>query len=101
MKKIPKARLLARLKEKGVELLTGTKVVSIEAGTKIILKGKDGAEFSREAYNIVSAMGAILNNTLFKELQGKVETLTAIGDALEPGNIGSALRSAAGAAVRI
>ncbi len=93
MKEIPKEELLKRLKEKGVTILTNTRVIGIEKG-KVIIESKDGAKKELKADSVIFAVGSIPENALFDSLRGKVKEIFLVGDSQEPGNIGSALRSA-------
>ena len=100
MKDIPKARLLARLAEKNVQIYTETQVVSIEA-RKVRLKKKDGSEFRLQADLVVLGINAQSEDVLFHKLQDKVKEVIAVGDAASPGNLGAALRNATEAALKI
>jgi 2,4-dienoyl-CoA reductase (NADPH2) len=100
MKKIPKGRLLSRLSEKGVTIFTETHVTSIEKNRMRLTK-KDGEEFELETDKVIIAIDAEPEDSLLQALEGKVEQVTAVGDAASPGNIGSALRSATEAALKI
>jgi len=100
MKDIPKARLLARLAEKNVQIYTETQVVSIEA-RKVRLKKKDGSEFRLQADLVVLGINAQSEDVLFHRLPGKVKEVIAVGDAASPGNLGAALRNATEAALKI
>ncbi len=100
MKKIPGERLLRRLSEKGVAILTETRVASIERN-KVILIEKDGKESELEADIVICAIGAEPEGSLLHELNGRVRQLIAVGDAESTGNLGSAIRSATEAALKI
>jgi pyruvate/2-oxoglutarate dehydrogenase complex dihydrolipoamide dehydrogenase (E3) component len=99
MKKMPKERLLSRLSEKRVKIFTETQAISIEKNR--INRRKDGEKFFIEADNVVVAIQPEPEDSLLDELKDKVKDVIAIGDAKMPGNIGSALRSAMGAALVI
>ncbi len=100
MKEIPKEELLKRLKEKGVTILTNTRVIGIEKG-KVIIESKDGAKKELKADSVIIAVGSIPENALFDSLCGKVKEIFLVGDSQEPGNIGSALRSATEVGLKI
>ncbi|MCG2759293.1 MAG: FAD-dependent oxidoreductase [Desulfobacteraceae bacterium] len=100
MKKIPRERLLSRLVEKGVKIFTETQVTSVEKD-RVRLARKDSEEFIIEADNVVVAIQAKPEDSLLHELKNKVKNVIAVGDAKMPGNIGSALRSATEAALKI
>ncbi len=100
MKEIPKEELLKRLKEKGVTILTNTRVIGIEKG-KVIIESKDGAKKELKADSVIIAVGSIPENALFDSLRGKVKEIFLVGDSQEPGNIGSALRSATEVGLKI
>jgi 2,4-dienoyl-CoA reductase (NADPH2) len=100
MKEIPKEELLKRLKEKGVTILTNTRVIGIEKG-KVIIESKDGAKKELKADSVIIAVGSVPENALFDSLRGKVKEIFLVGDSQEPGNIGSALRSATEVGLKI
>jgi len=100
MKKIPRERLLSRLVEKGVKIFTETQVTSIEKN-KVNMVKKDGEKFIIEADKVIVAIQAKPEDSLLHQLKDKVKNVIAVGDAKIPGNIGSALRSATEAALKI
>lgn len=100
MKDIPRARLLARLTNKGVNILTDTRVTEISE-TRVSLEKKDGQSLRIEADQVILAVGARSKNSLADELKGKIKEVIAIGDASQPGNLGAALRSATEVALKI
>jgi len=100
MKNIPRERLMARLVEKKVRIYIETKVVSI-AACNVHLKKKDGQEFKLAADLVVLCINAHPEDDLFHELQGKIKEVVAVGDAASPGNLGTALRNATEAALKI
>jgi 2,4-dienoyl-CoA reductase-like NADH-dependent reductase (Old Yellow Enzyme family)/thioredoxin reductase len=100
MKKIPRERLLSRLSEKGVTIFTETRITSIEKN-RIHLTKKGGNEFMMEADKVIFAINAEPEDSLLKALKGKIEQVVAVGDAASPGHLGSALRSATEAALKI
>jgi 2,4-dienoyl-CoA reductase (NADPH2) len=100
MKTIPREDLLNRLKEKNVKILTETEVVSIEQG-KVRIKDKSGNFSSLPADSVIISTGTVPENSLLKPLKEKVSEVYVVGDAAEPGNAGSALRSATEVAIVI
>ncbi len=100
MKKIPKGRLLSRLSEKEVAIFTETQTTSIKENT-VHLRKKDGEELSIEANKVIIAIRPEPEDSLFQALKDKMKQVIVVGDAASPGNIGSALRSATKAALKI
>ncbi len=100
MKEIPWQELLNRLKEKGVKIFITCRTINIEKG-RVVIEDKDGMEKALKADSVIVAAGSITENALFDSLQGKVQEIYLIGDAKEPGNLGSALRSAAEIGLKI
>ena len=100
MKEIPRQELLNRLKEKGVKIFVTCKTISIEK-SKVVIEDQNGLKKELKADSVIVAAGSIPENTLFNSLQGKVKEIYIIGDAKEPGNLGSALRSAAEVGVKV
>ncbi|MDD5154316.1 MAG: NAD(P)/FAD-dependent oxidoreductase [Desulfovibrionales bacterium] len=100
MKDIPRARLLARLADKGVNILTDTRITKI-SGTMVSLEKKDGQRLRIKADQVILAVGARSKNSLVDELKGKIKEVIVIGDASQPGNLGAALRSATEVALKI
>lgn len=100
MKKLPKGRLLARLSEKGVGIMTETCLTAITTDT-VYLINNDGDETTMKADTVILAINSEPQNQLVQELNGKVGRVVAVGDAASPGNLGSALRSATEEALAI
>lgn len=100
MKTIPKQELLLRLSEKGVKILTETKVKEVK-GSVIRLEVKDGTEREIEVDQIILAVGSVAENTLVKDLETRLQEVIAVGEASRVGDLGSALRSATEAALKI
>ncbi len=100
MKKIPRGRLLARLSEKGVHILTGAEATSIEAD-KVCVTQADGKACTPPADVVIVAIQPRPEDGLLRALGGKVKELMAVGDAASPGDLGTALRSATEAAFGI
>ena len=100
MRKIPKERLLLRLSKKGVRIMTDSKATSIESGSVCVTQ-KNGQACTPPADTVIVAIHPERENRLLKALEGKVKMLIAVGDVAEPGNIGTALKSATEAALTI
>jgi 2,4-dienoyl-CoA reductase-like NADH-dependent reductase (Old Yellow Enzyme family)/thioredoxin reductase len=100
MKEIPKQELLGRLRNKNVTILTGTKVMAIETG-KVIVDTKDGIRKELPADSVIFSTGAVSADSLAETLKGLVEEVYVVGDAKEPANLGTALRSATAAALAL
>jgi pyruvate/2-oxoglutarate dehydrogenase complex dihydrolipoamide dehydrogenase (E3) component len=100
MKKIPSQHLLSRLADKGVTILTETEPTSIDKNN-MHLKRKDGQEVVLEADQVIFSICPEPEDTLLTALKGKVKQVVGVGDAVCPGNLGSALRSGTEAALRI
>ncbi|MBI5099195.1 MAG: FAD-dependent oxidoreductase [Nitrospirae bacterium] len=100
MKDIPKEDLLKRLKDKKVRILTETKAVSIEKG-KVQIKDKEGNSAFIQTDSVILSIGTVPENSLLKSIRGNIHGIHVVGDAAEPGNVGSALRSAAKIALEI
>lgn len=85
--------VIERLKTGGVRFLPGRKLERIGDG-KLHLSRKDGVleEICTDA--TVLAIGVRSSNSLEKECAGHFERLYSIGDAVQPGRIGNATRSA-------
>jgi pyruvate/2-oxoglutarate dehydrogenase complex dihydrolipoamide dehydrogenase (E3) component len=100
MKEIPKQELLKRLRSKNVAILTGTKVMAINAG-RVTVETKDGARKELVADSVIFSAGSISADSLAETLKGSVEEVFVVGDAKEPGNLGAALRSATAVALAL
>ncbi|MBN2444662.1 MAG: FAD-dependent oxidoreductase, partial [Spirochaetales bacterium] len=78
-----KNRLFIWFKKKGVELLSGVKLVEInDKGLKIITK--DGEERTLEADTIIPLLPYSRNMNLFNTLKGKVPEIYSAGDCDDP-----------------
>ena len=100
MKEIPKQELLRRLKNKNVTILTGTTVMAIETG-KVIVDTKDGIRKELSADSVIFSTGSVSADSLAETLKGLVEEVYVVGDAKEPANLGTALRSATAVALSL
>ncbi|UCF90373.1 MAG: FAD-dependent oxidoreductase [Desulfobacterales bacterium] len=78
--------LVQRLKEKGVAILTSTRVRELGRGFAVV---EDAAGVKKlEGFDtIVLAIGQAPNDDIYQRLQGKVPELFLIGDAAEPREI--------------
>jgi len=91
--------MLARLKQFNVQTLTLTKVVAIKKNGVLVENEKDQTLIPADT--VVLAIGSHSDNSLYEELQGKLDKLSLIGDALRPGKIQNAIRDAYDAAIKI
>lgn len=89
--------MLARMKKHGVTSLKNTKVVAINE-TEVEIEDTDGNKSSLAADTVVLAIGSRSVNDLAIALEGKVEKLATIGDAVKPAFIIDAVRAAYDAA---
>ncbi|MFH1087216.1 MAG: FAD-dependent oxidoreductase [Chloroflexota bacterium] len=91
--------LLRRLRDKGVALLTGARCRRLaQAGLEI---EKDGKTRTIEAHSIVVAAGYARNSGLHELLRPGVRKVLIAGDAAEPGNIFTSIRSGADAGLQV
>ena len=74
----------------GVKVMDQTPVKEINTSGVVI--EKSGAETLLPADTVVLAIGAVANNTLAGELEGKVDEMHVIGDAHKPRKITEAIR---------
>jgi len=100
MKDLPRKELLNRLNNKGVKILTNARVLSIEKGRVWVEDDKKGQR-SLIADSVIAAIGSKPERSLKEKLEGRVPELYIVGDAENPGNVGSALRSAAMVALKV
>lgn len=86
-KVIPATRpaLLNRLRSKGVTMITS--VSYQEINDRGVVLTREGERDTVEADTVVLAAGASPNNELYRALEGKVQELYLIGDAVEPRSI--------------
>ncbi len=100
MPRIPRPYLLHRLKQLGVEMITGAKVQAIT--DQGVLVDKNGLiELVPGFSNIVLALGGRPVDELAQELDGVVEALFLVGDARQVARIAEATGQAAEAALTI
>jgi 2,4-dienoyl-CoA reductase-like NADH-dependent reductase (Old Yellow Enzyme family)/thioredoxin reductase len=100
MSSIPRERLLARLSAKGVQILTRSEVTSIEKA-RVCAIDEGGKACTPAADTIVVAVEPVSEKELARALEGHVKEVVTVGDAVVPGNIGFALKSATEVALRI
>ncbi len=100
MKKIPKERMLVRLKQKGITILTETSLISIE-NNEAMLRNVDGTEQRLKTDHVIVSVGSISERSLAKQLEGQIDDVYVVGDAANIGNLGSALRDATKTAVML
>jgi len=87
---LPRAMLLKRLKEQGVEIHLDTTITQISDGQVLAMKG--GEELRIPADAAVLAVGFRSNRELAEGLSGTGLEVHLIGDALEPRGAGEAIR---------
>ena len=75
-----------RLKDKGVTILTSTRVLEIGEGYAMV-EDASGVRRLNGFDTIVVAVGSTPNNSIYCNLEGKVPELYLIGDAKEPRKI--------------
>lgn len=93
--------LLKRLKEKGVVVLTSSKVVELGKGYAVV-EDASGTKRLNGFDNIVLAMGGeVPNDSLYRDLEGKIPELYVIGDAVQPREILEAVSEGEEIAVKI
>jgi pyruvate/2-oxoglutarate dehydrogenase complex dihydrolipoamide dehydrogenase (E3) component len=92
--------LLKRLNQKNVTMITSTKVKSLGRGFAMV---EDASGFKKlEGFDsIVLAMGSASNDSIFKEMKGKLAELHVIGDAVQPREIVDAVYEAEEIAIRL
>jgi 2,4-dienoyl-CoA reductase-like NADH-dependent reductase (Old Yellow Enzyme family)/thioredoxin reductase len=100
MKDIPKQELLKRLGDKNVKILTRAKLVAIEPG-KVIVDAEGGVRKELSTDSVILSTGSVPSASLAEALRGLVEEVYVVGDAKEPSNLGTALRSATAAALEL
>jgi len=88
---VQRGRLLTRLREKGVSLITGVQKYEEITDKGLALITSEGKRVTLEADTIVYAVGAKANRGLTERLLGKVPTLYSIGDCVEPRDIMEAI----------
>jgi 2,4-dienoyl-CoA reductase-like NADH-dependent reductase (Old Yellow Enzyme family)/thioredoxin reductase len=100
MKEIPKQELLKRLRDKNVTILTSTKLLAIETG-KVVVDTEEGVRKELSADSVILSTGSVPSASLAETLKGLIEEVYVVGDAREPSNLGTALRSATDVALKL
>ncbi|MEE8352830.1 MAG: FAD-dependent oxidoreductase [Dehalococcoidales bacterium] len=90
-----RATLLARLEDKGVELLPGVREYREITGEGVVLVDAEGRERLLPAETIVLATGATANDLLARAIEGAVGEVYLVGDCAEPGRIVDAIHDGA------
>ncbi|MBW2151994.1 MAG: FAD-dependent oxidoreductase [Deltaproteobacteria bacterium] len=93
--------LLKRLEDKGVKILTSTKVIELGKG---YVQVQDAAGTKRmDGFDtiVLAVGGEVPNNSVYKSLEGKVSELHIIGDAVKPREIIDAVIEGARTALEI
>jgi 2,4-dienoyl-CoA reductase-like NADH-dependent reductase (Old Yellow Enzyme family)/thioredoxin reductase len=86
---LPRAMLLKRLQEQGVEIQTTARVTRFSHGEAVIARGEGELHIPSDV--VVMAVGFRSNRQLADELAGRGVDLHLIGDALEPRGAGEAI----------
>ena len=81
---------LNRLAEKGIQLMPNISYKEVNPQGLVVITS-DGAEKTIEADTFVLATGAKPNNSLLKELEGKMPRIYNVGDCVEPRKIRDAI----------
>jgi 2,4-dienoyl-CoA reductase-like NADH-dependent reductase (Old Yellow Enzyme family)/thioredoxin reductase len=89
-----------RLKEKGVTVLTSTRVLELGKGYAMV-EDASGVRRLNGYDTIVLALGSTPNDGIYRSLEGKVSELYLIGDALEPREVVEAVFEAEEVASKI
>ncbi|MBU2499329.1 MAG: FAD-dependent oxidoreductase [Proteobacteria bacterium] len=84
---VQRGRLLTRLRQKGVTLMTGVKRFEEITREGLKLIDKDGKQRTIKADTIVYGVGMKAEKRLAGELEGKVPELYTIGDCIRPREI--------------
>jgi len=100
MPKVPRAYLMHRLEQFGVDMLTGTKAVRID-DLGVLVETEDGRQMLEGYSNVVLATGSHSSNALEDEIEGVVPLLHVVGDARAVARISDATSQAAEAAMAI
>ena len=98
---IPRAFLMPRLADRGIQKIVNATVKEITADG-VIYTDKKGNEVALEGYDTIAlALGAKANNPLEKELAGIDAKVIVIGDAKQPGLANKATEAGLAAAFEI
>jgi pyruvate/2-oxoglutarate dehydrogenase complex dihydrolipoamide dehydrogenase (E3) component len=100
MPRVPRAYLLHRLAQYGVEIVTGAKAEAITDHGIVV--SVDGQQRLLPGFtNVVLATGSAPTNHLVEALKGEVDELYVVGDARQVARIADATAQAAEAALRV
>lgn len=91
--------LLGRLRQRGVKMLTNTRILGIEKG-KVLIEGPSGTE-SLPADTVVVSLGIKPNDGIAGELRAAVKQVIVVGDAAEPRDVTCAMVEGARAGLSI
>jgi len=91
--------MLADLKRYKVNCLDQTKVLEIRLDG--VLVENEGTQKVIPADTVILAVGSQSNNELYHALQGKLESLSIIGDAAKPRKVLDAIHEAYAEAIRV
>ncbi|MGI6120611.1 MAG: FAD-dependent oxidoreductase [Desulfosporosinus sp.] len=84
--------MLADLKRYNVKCLDQTKVLAV-CSDGVLVENK-GSQMIIPADTVILAVGSYANNELYLALQGKIESLSIIGDAVKPRKVFDAIHDA-------
>ena len=84
---------MERLVPAGTQFRTGLKLLAIEPG-RAIAEDKKGRRVELPADSVVLSLGVRSVHPLYEALQGKLERLVCVGDAVRSGTIADAVHSA-------
>ncbi|MGI6248640.1 MAG: FAD-dependent oxidoreductase [Acutalibacteraceae bacterium] len=94
--------IMPRLKDLGVEILTGQKLVAIHRSfIAVESTGLKKTKSTLQCDKVVLSLGVYSENSLYKELEQEFENLYLIGDACKTGRIAHATESAYNIAINI
>lgn len=85
--------IMPRLREKGTEFFTSSKLTQI-TDKGIVIENKKGTKTSLDADFVVLSLGAKSDNRLYEELKNTAENICLIGDGEKVGRIADATKSA-------
>ena len=85
---------MERLEPAGTRFLTGLKLLAVEPGRAVAEECRSGKRVEIPADSVVLSLGVRPVRPLLDELNGKVEKLVCVGDAVSSGTIADAVHSA-------
>ena len=97
---LSRARLKEDLKVTDIEVKCGTRVLEI-GETAVSVASRDGEEHVIPAETVVLATGSVAENTLYRNLEGRVPELYAIGDCVAPRKLLEAIHEGYAVALKI